>query len=91
MGLCGRLPSGPLALAAFVLCMFLWDMTRGEVLKYAIANALMRSRKIIRGLKEGLTEGERYAAADHVVRQLTDRGDPWRLNDEQPTAKPLST
>ena len=43
-------------------------MTRGEVLRYAIAYALRRSRKIIRGLKEGLTEGERYAVADHVVR-----------------------
>ena len=34
-------------------------MTKGEVLRYAIAFALMRSRKIIRGLKEGLTEEER--------------------------------
>ena len=66
-------------------------MTSGEVLRYAIAYALRRSRKIIYGLKEGLTEGERYAVADHVVRQLTDRGDPWRLNDEAPTAKPPST
>jgi hypothetical protein len=31
-------------------------MTKGEVLKYAIAFALRRSRKITRGLKEGLTE-----------------------------------
>jgi hypothetical protein len=34
-------------------------MTSGEVLKYAIAFALMRARKIVRGLKEGLTEDER--------------------------------
>jgi hypothetical protein len=66
-------------------------MTRGEVLRYAVASALMRSRKVIRGLKEGLTEDERYAVADHVVRQLTDRGDPWRLNEEAPTEKPPST
>jgi hypothetical protein len=66
-------------------------MTRGEVLRYAIAFALMRSRKVIRGLKEGLTEGERFAVADHVIRQLMDRGDPWRLNEEAPTAKPPST
>jgi hypothetical protein len=74
----------------FIICSSL-GMTRGEVLKYAVAFALMRYRKIIRGLKEGLTEGERYAVADHVVAQLKDRGDPWRLNDEQPTAKPPST
>jgi hypothetical protein len=38
-------------------------MTKGEVLRYAIAFALRRSRKIIRGLKEGLTEEERSAIA----------------------------
>lgn len=57
-------------------------MTRGDVLKYAIAYALMRARKIVRGLKEGLTEEERYAVADHVVRQLNERGDSWHLDDE---------
>jgi hypothetical protein len=51
----------------FVLYMFLYEMTRGEVFRYAIAFALRRPRKIIRGLKEGLTEEERYAVADHVV------------------------
>jgi hypothetical protein len=71
--------------------MFYLAMTRGEVLRYAIAFALRRSRKIIRGLKQELTEGERYAVADHVVSQLKDRGDPWRLNEEAPTAKPPST
>jgi hypothetical protein len=58
-------------------------MTKGEVLRYAIA-ALRRSRKIIRGLKEGLTEEERYAVADRTVAQLKERGDPWRLNEEAP-------
>jgi hypothetical protein len=52
------------------------------VLRYAIAFALRRSRKIIRGLKEGLTEEERFAVADHTVAQLKQRGDPWRLNEE---------
>ena len=66
-------------------------MTKGEVLRYPIAFALRRSRKIIRGLKEGLTEEERYAVADHAVAQLKERGDPWRLNKEAPTAKPSST
>ena len=58
-------------------------MTKGEVLRYAIAFALRRSRKIIRGLKEGLTEEERYAVADHAVAQLKERGDPWRLNERR--------
>jgi hypothetical protein len=66
-------------------------MTRGEVLKFAVAYARRRSRKIIRGLKEGLTEGERYAVADHVVAQLKERGHPWRLDEEAPTATPPST
>jgi hypothetical protein len=46
------------------------------MLAYAIAFALRRARKIIRGLKEGLTEDERYAVADHGVSQLKERGDP---------------
>jgi hypothetical protein len=60
-------------------------LDRGEVLKYAIAFALRRARKIVRGLQQGLTEDERIAVTDHVVAQLTERGDPWRLNEE---AKP---
>ena len=71
--------------------MFYCAMTRGEVLRYAIAFALRRSRKIIRGLKEGMTEEERFAVADHAVAQLKQRGDPLRLNEEAPTAKPPST
>jgi hypothetical protein len=67
-------------------------MTKGEVLAYAIAFALRRSRKNIRGLKEGLTEEERYAVADHAVAQLKERGDPLRLNEEAtPTTGPPST
>jgi hypothetical protein len=37
----------------------------------------------VRGLKEGLTEDERYAVADHTVTQLKEHGDPWRLNEER--------
>jgi hypothetical protein len=59
-------------------------MTRGEVLRYAIAFALMRARRIVRGLKEGLSEDERHAVADH-------RGDPWRLEEKVVPAKPPST
>jgi hypothetical protein len=75
----------------FVLVVFSWGMTRGEVLRYALAFALRRSRKIVRGLKHELTEYERYAVADHVVMQLKQRGDLWRLNEDAPTAKPRST
>ena len=66
-------------------------MTKGESLRYAIAFALRRSRKVIRGLEEGLTEDERFAVADHAVAQLKELGDPWRLNEEIPAAKPAST
>jgi hypothetical protein len=57
-------------------------MTRGDVLRHAIAFALRRARKIVRGLKDGLTEDERFAVADHVISQLKERGDPWGLNEE---------
>jgi hypothetical protein len=48
--------------------MFLWRMTKGEVLRYAIAFPLRRSGKIVRGLKDGLTEDERYVVADLLSR-----------------------
>ena len=60
-------------------------MTRGDVLRYRIAFALNRAVKIVRGLRHGLTEDERYAVADHGVEQLKERGDPWNLSEE---AKP---
>jgi hypothetical protein len=56
------------------------------VLRYAIAFALRRARKIVRGLKEGLTEDERYAVADRVVAHLKERGDPWQLTTKQSPA-----
>ena len=49
---------------------------------------MLRARKIVRALKEGLTEQERYAVADHVVRQLKVRGYPLRLDDEAKSAPP---
>jgi hypothetical protein len=57
-------------------------MARGEVLKYAIAFALRRARKVVRGLKDELTEAERFEIADHVVGQLKDHGDPWGLSED---------
>jgi hypothetical protein len=51
----------------------------------------MRARKIVRGLKEGLTEAERYAVADQVVSQLKQHGDPWELSEEaKPTRGPTT-
>jgi len=61
------------------------SVTRGDILRYSIAFALCRAAKIVRGLRQGLSEDERYAVADHVVAQLKERGDPWGLDDE---AKP---
>ena len=49
------------------------------MLRYAIAYALRRSRKV------------RYAVADHIVAHLKERGDPWRLNEEAKTAKAPTT
>ena len=63
-------------------------ITRGDVLQFRITFALSRAVKIVRGLRQGLTEAERYAVADQVVAQLKERGDPWQLEDE---AKPGST
>lgn len=33
------------------------------------------------GLRQGLTEEERYRVADDVVNQLQGGGDPWRLSE----------
>ena len=38
----------------------------------------MRARKIVRGLEEGLSV-QNFAVADHVVRQLKERGDPAQV------------
>jgi hypothetical protein len=63
------------------------------MLRFAIAFALMRARKLVRGLPQGLTEDERYLVADDVVQRLQQQGDPWRLSEELPetTGKGYST
>jgi hypothetical protein len=66
-------------------------MTRGDLLRYRIAFALRRAAKIVRGLRQTLTESERYAVADHVVEQLKERGDPWQLCDEAPVKNDMPT
>ncbi len=67
--------------------------TRGDMLRFAIAFALRGASKLIRGLKRGLTEEERYRVADDVMNRLQQNGDPWRLSEDLPdvTGKGLST
>jgi hypothetical protein len=58
---------------------------RGDQLKYAIAHALAGAVKIVRGLRTGLTVGERENVAEAAVkelRQLPD--DPWKLSEPLP-------
>ena len=54
------------------------------MLRFAVAFALRRARKLVRGLRQGLSEDERYLIADDVVRQLQQHGDPWELLRELP-------
>ena len=67
--------------------------TRGDMLRFAVAFALMGARKLVRGLRQGLSEEERYRVADDVVHRLQQHGDPWRLSDDLPpmTGKGFST
>ena len=43
---------------------------RGDQLKYALVSALARAAKVVRGLRIGLTVGEREAVAEAAVDQL---------------------
>lgn len=62
----------------------------GDMLRFAIAFA--GARTLVRGLRQGLTEEERYRVADDVVLRLQQHGDPWRLLDDlPPPAKGFST
>ncbi len=56
------------------------------MLRFAIAFALRGARKLVRGLRHGLTEEERYLVANDVVQCLQQYGDPWRLSEELPDA-----
>jgi hypothetical protein len=59
--------------------------TRADMLRFAIAFALMRARKLVRGLRHELSEDERFLVADDVVHQLQQHGDPWGLSQDLPT------
>jgi hypothetical protein len=69
---------------AFPFCSHCEVRTRGDMLSFAIAFALRGARKLVRGLREELTENERYRVADDVVDRLKQHGDPWRLSEELP-------
>lgn len=56
------------------------------MLRFAIAFALRRARKLVRGLRQGLTEEERFLVAEDVVHQLQQHGDPWALSQELPSS-----
>jgi hypothetical protein len=68
----------------FSLCSHQPMRTRGDLMRFAVAFALIKARKVVRGLREGLTEDERYAVADAVVWRLKEHGDPWKLSEELP-------
>jgi hypothetical protein len=58
---------------------------RGDLLKYALSNALKGAAKIVRGLRIGLTVTERESVAEQAVfeiRSLPD--DPWKLAEALP-------
>jgi hypothetical protein len=59
---------------------------RGDMLRFAIAFALGRARKLVGGLRQGLSEEERFQVADDVVHQLQQHGDPWALSQELPSS-----
>jgi hypothetical protein len=67
--------------------------TRGDMLRFAVAFALRGARKLVRGLRQGLSEEERFRVADDVVHRLQQHGDPWRLSDGLPpvTGRGFST
>ena len=58
--------------------------TRGDRLAFAISFALIRAVKLVRGLRQGLTNDERHAVADDAVQEMKKYGDPWRLSEEMP-------
>ena len=57
---------------------------RGDLLKYALADALKGAAKIVRGLRAGLTVSEREAVAEHAVDEIRSLPDPWKLAERLP-------
>ncbi len=59
--------------------------TRADLLRFAVAYALRGASKLVRGLRQVLTEDERYRVADDVVARLEKGG--WRLSEELPDVR----
>jgi hypothetical protein len=59
-------------------------MTRGDLLTHSISYALIRARKVVKGLSLGLTQDERQAVAQRAVEELRRHGDQWKLEGELP-------
>jgi hypothetical protein len=59
-------------------------MTRAEHLAHCISFALIKARKVIRGLSLSLSEDERLAVAQRAVEELRQNGDKWKLDEEMP-------
>jgi len=57
-------------------------MTRGDLLTHCISYALIRARKIVKGLSLALTQEERSAVAQRAVDELRRHGDQWKLDEE---------
>jgi hypothetical protein len=58
---------------------------RGDVLKYALANALREAAKVVRGARAGLTVSEREAVAERAVTEIRNLpDDPWKLAEQLP-------
>ena len=66
-------------------------MTRGDFLLHSISFALIRARKIVKGLSQGLTQDERQAVASAAVDELRRHGDQWKLDEELPQGEVHST
>ncbi len=57
---------------------------RGDLLKYALADALMIAAKVVRGLRTGLTVSEREKVADDFLTFHFDYSVWHPLNLEEP-------
>jgi hypothetical protein len=62
-----------------------WKRRGMRMHRFAVAFALIKVRKVVRGLREGLTEDERYAVADAVMKRLKEHGDPRQLSEKLPS------
>jgi hypothetical protein len=56
--------------------------TRADHLVHCISFALIRARKVVRGLSLSLSKDERKAVAQAAVDELRRDGDRWRLDEE---------